>query len=316
MATLLFHDEYAAMQNCRIKTIHLPQKETARNLGFGRWLVTSASEDFLLTERLTNSTDLINVKHHKGCKVCIITLECGHELEGNNVHIKSDLSTCKKTGARKLNIQLSPPLSRLFSKLPPLPNLPQISDIGQAQEKLLEGFQLHLTKLPTHLRRNEAELDKIADPVVFQMQELKPHLTEKFSIFVNWKTSFAMGFVSFLISQLLHFLFLYLNHRFFRIHVRFPFRLTLHKRKIRTRPVAGVSVEDYAFLQNHPEHEIHSCTIVVPIKDDGIPDFKPEFVKDFSTSVIDTEAMYPTLPPNEQHMTMATNPIYSRIGSA
>ena len=35
---LLFRDEYAAIQNCRVKSIHLPQKEAATNLGHGRWL--------------------------------------------------------------------------------------------------------------------------------------------------------------------------------------------------------------------------------------------------------------------------------------
>ena len=56
IATLLFQDEYEALENCRVKSIQLPRKEKAENLGYGRWLITSANPDFLMTERPSNST--------------------------------------------------------------------------------------------------------------------------------------------------------------------------------------------------------------------------------------------------------------------
>ena len=151
---MLFHDEYAALENCRVKSIHLPKKEKAENLGYGRWLLTSASPDYLLTERLMNASGVAIVAHHTGCQVCIVTLACGHELEGNNIYIKSDLATCKETGAVRLDIELSPPLKQLFGRLPPVEELPYIADPGEAQSYFMDQFQLNLEKIPENYRRN------------------------------------------------------------------------------------------------------------------------------------------------------------------
>ena len=58
LGTLLFHDEFKAIQNYNVRSIPLPRKETAENLGYGRWLILSANPNFRLTERPSNSSGL------------------------------------------------------------------------------------------------------------------------------------------------------------------------------------------------------------------------------------------------------------------
>ena len=101
LAPIIFQDEYAAIQNSKIKTIHLLQKETARNLRFGMWLIRAPRAGIILTERLTNSLALTHVKHDAGCIVCFVSLACGHELERASIHIKSDVCKFIDTEATK-----------------------------------------------------------------------------------------------------------------------------------------------------------------------------------------------------------------------
>ena len=168
------------MQNCQLKTVQLPTKEKAQNLVLGRWQITRATDDYLLAERPANSSGLMDAKHLDGCKSCIVTIACGHEIEGDNVLIKSDLASCSNIKPVKLDISLPSALTKLFGKLPPLPDLPNMVDLKTAQSHLFQKFQLELTKLPTDLRTNQHLLDKIADPIVFEMQELNPISTINF----------------------------------------------------------------------------------------------------------------------------------------
>ena len=50
LATLYFHSIMTALQVCDTEKIHLPTPEKATNLGFGIWLITSASASFSLRE--------------------------------------------------------------------------------------------------------------------------------------------------------------------------------------------------------------------------------------------------------------------------
>ena len=43
LATLYFKDSVAALQVCETEQIVLPATETAQNLGYGVWLITSAT---------------------------------------------------------------------------------------------------------------------------------------------------------------------------------------------------------------------------------------------------------------------------------
>ena len=269
LGTLLFHDEFKAIENCNVRSIPLPRKETAENLGYGRWLILSANPNFRLTERPSNSSGLRDKTIHDGCNVCILTIKCGYEIESNNIFIKSDLASCRKTGAVRMNVQLASPLDNLFRQLPALPELPNVKSFPEAQKQLVEELQIKLLSFPSAQSRSQKELDDLAKPIIFKMKKLNPHLNDRFSSFVDWKSSIALGITSFMFSQFLHFGYIYLHNRFIKVHRKFPFRLNVGDRRIKTKPLAGVSRDDYRYLQQHPEHRIHNCSIVFPISESG-----------------------------------------------
>ena len=62
----------------------------------------------------------MSVNHRPGCQVCIIVLQCGQELQGPNIHLRSDWSTCVDAVPLQLDIQLPDPLAFLFNELPPM----------------------------------------------------------------------------------------------------------------------------------------------------------------------------------------------------
>ena len=87
LAKLFYKDVLAALEVCQIKTITLPLKEKARYLGIGRWLILSASPNFLFTESNSLSSTPMSVNHRPGCQVCLIVLQCGQELQGPNIFV-------------------------------------------------------------------------------------------------------------------------------------------------------------------------------------------------------------------------------------
>ena len=81
LATLFYKDVLAALEVCQIQTITLPLQEKAQFLGIGRWLILSASRNFLFTESNRFSSTSMSKNHRPGCQVCIIVLQCGQELQ-------------------------------------------------------------------------------------------------------------------------------------------------------------------------------------------------------------------------------------------
>ena len=78
--------------------------------------------------------------------------------------------------------------------------------------------------------------------------------------------SLLFGFLSFLISVFLHLTYSHFLHKWARLHLRFPFRITHEGRKIKTKPVQVVAINDYEYLQEHPEHPLHKCSLVLPLE--------------------------------------------------
>ena len=72
--------------------------------------------------------------------------------------------------------------------------------------------------------------------------------------------------LSFLISVLLHLTYSHLLHKWAKLHRRFPFRITHEGRRIKTKPVQVVALNDYEYLQEHPEHPLHKCSLVLPLE--------------------------------------------------
>ena len=104
-----------------------------------------------------------------------------------------------------MNVQLASPLDNLFRQLPALPELPNVKSFPEAQKQLVEELQIKLLSFPSAQSRSQKELDDLAKPIIFKMKELNPHLNDRFSSFVDWKSSIALGITSFMFSQFFHF---------------------------------------------------------------------------------------------------------------
>ena len=93
LATLYFKDSVAALQVCETEQIVLAPAEKAENLGYGVWLITSATTAYALFESDTESTTSSGIVKYPGFRICIITLNRGKQLSGDHIKIRSDLST-------------------------------------------------------------------------------------------------------------------------------------------------------------------------------------------------------------------------------
>ena len=93
IATLFFDTPLEALSVCETNIISLHSPEQASNLGYGFWLITSASTAFIFRESSSVSS---STKSFFGCQICIITSECGMTIRMNNIKIRSDLSSCSQ----------------------------------------------------------------------------------------------------------------------------------------------------------------------------------------------------------------------------
>ena len=265
LATLLFKDSLSALEVCRIRNVQLPLKEKAQSLGHGRWLITSTSEDFILSTTASNSTHPLNKEHRSGCKVCIVILSCGQELEGPNIHLRADWSTCENTEPTVLDLALPFPLAFLFNKLPPIDDMPQIKDVDMARTHLIEQVQLQLVQVPQHKKRSLDAIEDITQPILTNMKKFHPQLDAKFDNTVSWTPYLVFGAVIFVTSFLLHLLMSYLFHRYQEVHKRFPFRLQIDKTTIKSKPIIIVSDADFEYLKNHHDHRLLKKGVVVAL---------------------------------------------------
>ena len=84
LATLYLSNTLPAVQVCDTEKVVLPTPEKATNLGYGIWLIASASDSFTLREYSVKDSTTPHNMEHKG-NVCLITLECGLQLISRNI---------------------------------------------------------------------------------------------------------------------------------------------------------------------------------------------------------------------------------------
>ena len=135
----------------------------------------------------------MSVNHRPGCQVCIIVLQCGQELQGPNIHLRSDWSTSVDAVPFQLDIQLPDPLTFLFNELPPTADLAQIPDIDTARVKLVSEVQTKFLEVPQHKRRQLDVLAAFAKPIAANMKILPPPLAAKFHDTVSWTPYICFG---------------------------------------------------------------------------------------------------------------------------
>ena len=124
LATLFFHSAVTALTVCKTEKVLLPSPEKARNLGYGIWLLTSASDSFTLREYSLNQKNAPKCREHPRCNICILTLDCGTQLISKHIKIRPDLNTCDKIKATRIKVSLPDSLQSMLSELPDLEELP------------------------------------------------------------------------------------------------------------------------------------------------------------------------------------------------
>ena len=88
LATLYFHSTMTALTVCETEKILLPTPEKETNLGYGIWLITSASAAFSLREYSLDELNTPKREDHPGCNICLITLDCGLQLVSKYIKIR------------------------------------------------------------------------------------------------------------------------------------------------------------------------------------------------------------------------------------
>lgn len=272
LATLMFQDTTQAIKVCSIKSIKLPVVETAKNLGRGRWLITSAMDGYILSQTAMNETNPLKTIKHKGCKVCILTLPCGHQAEGPNIEMRSDLSSCNNIPEVKIDIQLAKPLADLFSLLPTIEDMPHMPNLEFAQQQLVNDIQSKVAITPRREFLAKDQLLEIAKPIIIDFKTVKPEIGRKLNEIVSWKLTVFIAVVSFIMSFVGHGVFTYTVNKFSNVTRRFPYRSNNLGRKLKTRAVVAVSEEDFEFLNNAPTHPFHKYAIAIPLMKEEVKD--------------------------------------------
>ena len=239
LATLYFESPMEALSVCDTKIINLPTIEQATNLGFGIWLITSASNKFNFRESMASSAST-KTTSFPGCHICLITLECGMQIMTPNIKLRSDLSSCTQVPAIKLEVSLPNPLQSLIMEVPPLDDLLLFNSRTEAGVKLLKQVKTELARGPKP--REVKHLVEIARPFASNMKLLKPSLVKEFNQYVPFKVSFMLTLTVFVFSTALHLLFMYIYHRY-NLATRVPKIFDDLKRKLPLRQMVDVPTE-------------------------------------------------------------------------
>ena len=156
---------------CDTEKVYLPARDQAENLGFGVWLITSATDAYTLTEEIV-SGGKTTMKKYKGCRICILTLQCGHQLSGKNFKVRSDLTSCQHIPAVKVNVKLTDPLCHLIVVLSTVDEIPTYNPQVDVSIDILRSVREKL-KIPPSSGDQES-VEEIGRPIVSEMRQLKP----------------------------------------------------------------------------------------------------------------------------------------------
>ena len=231
IATLFFDSSVDALSVCDTSLVSLPSTEQATNLGFGIWLITSANDDFIFRESHATAASS-KTQSFAGCRICIITLECGMQIMTKHIKIRSDLSSCNHIPAIKLRVSLPNPLASLIMEVPSLEDLPLYDSKAEAGVKLLKQVRKELVHSPRIREVNQ--LVAIAHPLASDMKLLKPSLTREFNQYVSFKVSFTLTCIVSVVSTVLHLLFMYIYHKYHLADRLFSKKLM--NKKIKLKP--------------------------------------------------------------------------------
>ena len=243
IATLYFCSPIDVLAVCETTAITLPTSEQVANLGFGLWLITAANADF--TFRDTSLATSSSSRSFAGCHICIIALACCMQVHKGHIIIRTDLALCSTIPAIKLQLSLPDPLESLIMQVSPLDDLPLYTSKAEAGVTLLKAVRKQLISSPRVRQVNQ--LLETARPFAQDMKLLKPSLTRENNQYVPFKVSFALTVIVFIVSTVVHLVFMYIYHRF---HLRDRIFPQSSKKNNTMKPVLQVPNECSKELSN------------------------------------------------------------------
>ena len=137
------------------------------------------------------------------------------------------------------------------------------SSRSDAQIQILHQIQPQFQLIDS--RTSTQTIEKITQPIL-KIQALNPKLENRPKEKILWQMSLLFGFLSFLISVSLHLTYSHFLLKWAKLHRRFPFQITHEGRKIKTKPVQVLAINDCEYLQEHSEHPLHKCSLVLPLE--------------------------------------------------
>ena len=136
---------------------------------------------------------------------------CGMQIHMGHIIIRSGLVSCSTSPAIIFRLPLPDPLESLIVQIPPLDDLALYTPKAEAGVTLLKAVR---KKLKSRSRfRQVDQLVEIARTFAQDMKLLKPSLNRKFNHYISLKVSFTSTVIVFIVSTVLHLVFLYVYHR-------------------------------------------------------------------------------------------------------
>ena len=213
LATLFLSSSLKAVETCDTEVFYLPTQVQAENLGYGIWLITSASDAYEMREYSLESKQKSWNRLIARYKICIITVECDLQVFiGDNIKIRSDLEACDKVPAKIFDVQLPDPLEHLMQAVPDVEDLPYFESRVVAGVDLLRKVRAELIRSPKV--KTSQDLIEIAKPFTVDMTLLKPTLKSQLNEYVPIKLSLSLTIIVFFLNLLLHILFIWAYHKF------------------------------------------------------------------------------------------------------
>ena len=182
------------------------------------------------TENYKDATTLAGSKTVKGCRVCVITPECGKESTGEKIRIRSDLSSLAEIPTVRLEVELPRPMAKLVSLLTTVDELPYYNTKVEAKIKLLKGIKLELQDQPQYGYKKKSQ--QIVEPVAPKLTMLKPSSEKQFKTYMSWKSHFAIGIAVLILNALLRLELMFALHRHRKLHKPQAYSHKLDKQEI------------------------------------------------------------------------------------
>ena len=260
LATLFSDSAIDAIKVCDTVTTRLPLTEKAKNLGYGVWLITSATDDYKLTEDDITPGSATNEIAHPGCRICIVTLKCGKKISGPNIRIRADLSTCDDIPAIRTTVALPNPLESLLSEIPNVDELPYFDSKAAAGVELMHTLK---EKLKYHPPISDVDsLRKIAKPIALEMTQLKIPMKRELDSYLTLKLSLKLSIMGFIGTNIIHFTVLYIFHRFHFLKKFVPKFLLVNKQQIPIKTIVAVPSDKIEQIQR-AKHKWQKHAIIV-----------------------------------------------------